>query len=213
MKKSPLPEGVVIKNEKDYQRGIVFRLLCDDCYHKCYICEHRPIPPEVEHRLTHKNDEALKYDWNNLLYSCVHCNRVKNNPKFYDGILNPIQIDPEEYINLYIEYNDDLKERIVVVKKVKDDDLVDITVELLDLVYNNISTDNRRESSFNLKNIISKDISMFMVYIEKYLEKPDDIIIFDVIKDEISRESEFAAFKRQIIRDNEKLFETFKEAL
>ena len=36
MKKSPLPEGLVIKKEKDYQSGIVFKILLEDCYHKCY---------------------------------------------------------------------------------------------------------------------------------------------------------------------------------
>lgn len=171
MKKSPLPEGVVIKSEKDYQNGIVFQILLDDCYHKCYICEHKPIPPEVEHRLSHKGDEGLKYKWKNLLYSCVYCNRVKNQPKFYFGILDPTQIDPEEYIELHMEYNEDLRERIIIVKKGKDDELVDITVELLDLVYNNFSTDNKKEASVNLRNAVSKDISLFMTYITSVYKK------------------------------------------
>ena len=217
MKKSPLPDGVVIKSEKDYQSGTVFQILLDDCYHKCYICEHKPIPPEVEHRLTHKGNEDLKYDWNNLLYSCVYCNRVKNQQKFYGGIIDPTQTDPEEYIELRMEYNEDLREKIVIVKKVKDDKLVDITVELLDLVYNNFSTDNKKEASVNLRNAVSKDISMFMIYIDKYMKNPDDTTACEVIKDEISRESEFAGFKRQIIRskvnDGDELFEVFREAL
>ena len=213
MKKSLLPEGVVIKSPKDYQDGVVFRILLDDCYHKCYICEHKPIPPEVEHILTHKGDEKLKYAWENLLYSCVYCNRVKNQPKFYDGILDPTKTDPEEYIELCMEYNEDLREKIVIVKKVKDDHLVDITVDLLDLVYNNFSTDNKREASVNLRNIVSKDIATFMSYINIYLQNPDNVIACEIINDEISRESEFAAFKRQIIRNNKDLFEVFKEAL
>jgi len=201
MKKSPLPEGVVIKSPKDYQGGIVFQLLLDDCYHKCYICEHKPIPLEVEHRVAHRGDEKLRYDWNNLFCACVHCNRIKNQPKFYGGIIDPTQTDPEEYIELHMDYNEDLREKIVIVKKVKDNELVDVTVELLDLVYNNFSTDNRKESSFNLRNSVSKDISMFMFYIGEYLKNPDDTAACEVIMDEISRMSEFAAFKRQIIRD------------
>jgi len=213
MKKSPLPEGMVIKSEKDYQSGIVFQILINDCYHKCYICEHKPIPPEVEHILTHKSDEKLKYKWENLLYSCVYCNRVKNNPKYYDGILDPTEIDPEEYIEIRMEYNEDLREKIVIVKKVKDDSLVDITVELLDSVYNNSSTDNKREASVNLRNIVSKDIAMFMNYINIYLHNPENKIVGEIITEEISRESEFAGFKRQIIKNNKELFEIFKEAL
>ena len=217
IKKSPLPDGVYIKSEKDYQGGIVFQLLLDDCYHKCYICEHKPIPPEVEHILTHKGDKNLQYDWNNLFYSCVYCNRVKNQPKFYGGIIDPTQTDPEDYIEIHMEYDEYLREKIVIVNKVKDDDLIDTTVELLDLVYNNFSTDNKREASGNLRNAISKDITMFMIYIEKYLKNPDDTIAYEVIKEEISRKSEFAGFKRQIIRDkinmNNELFEVFRQAL
>jgi hypothetical protein len=142
---------------------------------------------------------------------------VKNQPKFYGGIIDPIQTDPEEYIELHMAYNEDLREKIVIVKKVKDDELVDITVELLDLVYNNFSTDNKREASVNLRNSISKDISMFMIYINKYLKNPDDRMAYEVINDEISRESEFAGFKRQIIRnkitDGDELFQVFKKAL
>jgi hypothetical protein len=103
--------------------------------------------------------------------------------------------------------------KIVISKKSKDDNFVDITVELLNLIYNNHSTDNKREASVNLKNLISKDISIFMVYINKYLQNPSNAITCAVINDEISRESEFAAFKRQIIKDNKELFEAFKEAL
>ena len=73
--------------------------------------------------------------------------------------------------------------------------------------------DNRRESSVNLKNVVSKDISMFMIYINKYLKNPDDIIAYEVIKEEISIESKFAAFKRQIIRENDFLYIDFKQAL
>ena len=217
MKKSPLPDGVDIKSEKDYQGSAVFSLLLDDCYHKCYICENKPIPPEVEHRVAHRGNEKLKYDWNNLFCSCVHCNRVKNQPKFYGGIIDPVQTDPEEYIELRLEYTEDLREKIVIVKKVKDDELVDITVELLDLVYNNYSTDNKKEAAVHLRNAVSNDISDFLSYISEYLENPDDTAVCGVIIDELSRESEFAGFKRQIIRskiiDGDELFLVFREAL
>ena len=61
LNKTPLPEGSIV-SEQDYQGGKVFKILLSDCYHKCYICEHRPIPPEVEHRVAHKGNEKLKFD-------------------------------------------------------------------------------------------------------------------------------------------------------
>jgi len=207
MKKSPLPEGVTIKSAKDYQSGIVFQTLLDDCYHKCYICENEPIPPEVEHRVAHRGNLELKYFWDNLFCSCVYCNRVKNQPKFYDGIIDPVRLDPEEYIELHINL-EDLQEKIIV-KKIQSGELVDITCELLDLVYNNSSTDNKKEAAVNLRNAVSRDISDFISYIDEYLKNPSDIAA-EVINDEISRESKFTAFKRQIIRDNPALSGAFK---
>ena len=71
----------------------------------------------------------------------------------------------------------------------------------MELVYNNYSTDNKREASVNLRNMVSKDIAIFMSYIDKYMQNPDNAIACEVIAEEISRKSEFAGFKRQIIRD------------
>ena len=89
---------------------------------------------------------------------------------------------------------------------------MDITVELLDLVYNSDSTAINREASFHLKNKISSQINVFLMYIKQYQEEPNSGD-YDNIIEEISLESEFAAFKRQIIRDNDELIEVFKEAL
>jgi len=111
---------------------------------------------------------------------------------------------------------EDLREKVVFVKKVKNDELVDITVELLDLIYNNKSTDINKESATNLRNNISAQINIFMMYIKQYQEEPNNGD-FDNIIDEISVENEFAAFKRQIIRDkingNDELFYVFNKAL
>jgi len=211
LKKSVLREGLTIKCEEDYRGGEIFKILLEDCYNKCYLCEQKPIPPEVEHRLTHKGDEALKYNWFNIFYSCRYCNKIKNQTKFYNGIIDPTKIDPEEYIELHMDY-ENLREKVVIVKKVKDDEFVDITVELLDLIHNNKSTDINREASFNLRNRISKQINMFKIFIKHYQEEPNTGD-YDNIMEEISIENEFAAFKRQIIRDNDELFEIFKEAL
>ena len=58
---------------------------------------------------------------------------------------------------------------------------------------------------------------MFLIYIDKYLKNPDDEMACEIIKEEISCESEFAGFKRQIIRskiiDGDESFQVFKEAL
>jgi hypothetical protein len=69
--KSLLPKSVEIKQEEDYRDGIIFELIRKDCFDKCYICEDKDITTlNVEHRIPHKNDKKLKYDWNNLFLSC-----------------------------------------------------------------------------------------------------------------------------------------------
>ncbi|EOI5798072.1 HNH endonuclease [Cronobacter dublinensis] len=47
---------------------------------KCYLCEQaRLSDPEIEHFIPHEGNDALKYDWNNLYYSCSRCNSIKSN--------------------------------------------------------------------------------------------------------------------------------------
>jgi uncharacterized protein (TIGR02646 family) len=47
---------------------------------KCYLCEQaRLSDPEIEHFIPHEGDPGLKYDWNNLFYSCSRCNSIKSN--------------------------------------------------------------------------------------------------------------------------------------
>jgi hypothetical protein len=65
--KSLLPPGACIRNERDYRDGDIFDLLVKDCRNKCYICEDKaPTALNVEHRIPHKGDSALKYDCANL---------------------------------------------------------------------------------------------------------------------------------------------------
>ena len=47
---------------------------------KCYICEQANLQaPEIEHFQPHEGNSLLKYDWNNLYYSCARCNSIKSN--------------------------------------------------------------------------------------------------------------------------------------
>ncbi|HFL6936691.1 TPA: HNH endonuclease [Serratia marcescens] len=47
---------------------------------KCYLCEQaRLSDPEIEHFIPHEGDPDLKYNWNNLFYSCSRCNSIKSN--------------------------------------------------------------------------------------------------------------------------------------
>ena len=46
---------------------------------KCYICENKEATSyQIEHRIPHRGDKKLKYDWNNLFWVCAHCNNIKS---------------------------------------------------------------------------------------------------------------------------------------
>ena len=58
----------------DYKCGDVLELLKNDFKNKCYICECKEslISRNTEHFIPHKGDKNLKFDWNNLFWSCSH---------------------------------------------------------------------------------------------------------------------------------------------
>jgi hypothetical protein len=89
-KSQPAPDCLAIEKGKksgDYKCGNVLERLKVDFKNKCYICEQKaPIAINVEHFVSHKGDENLKFDWNNLFWSCSHCNNSKLGS--YDNLLN-----------------------------------------------------------------------------------------------------------------------------
>ncbi|MCL2045282.1 MAG: HNH endonuclease [Oscillospiraceae bacterium] len=215
LKKSVLPEGTKINNKNDYQTGIVFQTLYKDCYEKCYICEHKkPLPPVVEHIIAHKGNRDLMLNWSNLLLACSYCNTVKNKREFNEGIINPVEIDPEDYILFELSF-DEFTESVGISHKGDSTDnlLSDKTVKLLNQVYNNTSKrDGQKVSSATLRDFLTRVMRDFYVLVDNY-KTEQDTGNYQVIIDEISRSSEFAAFKRQIVRDDPELSIIFADSL
>jgi hypothetical protein len=204
--KRPLPGDVTITCEEDYRSGKVFQMLIEDCHDKCYICEDSVhTAPNVEHRIPGNRDSALKYDWNNLLLACSHCNNTKSDR--FDEIIDPTVIDPEEFIALSLSVDDELRE-VVIVHKIKDCANVDTTINLLDAVYNGIRTDMRRYACQQLKNKLSNELLWFRQKIDEY-KKCSNTDIKTTIDCMISDKSVFAAFKRKIVRDEPELSQSF----
>ena len=72
----PEPPSIA-KNE--YNKDDVLTKLRPMFFDKCYLCERDDIQDvEVEHFIPHKNNTALKYNWENLYYSCSRCNGIKS---------------------------------------------------------------------------------------------------------------------------------------
>ena len=206
--KRPLPPNP-ITSEKDYRSEPNFSAIVEDCYGKCYICENdNATTLNVEHRIPHRGDKRIKYDWQNLYLSCGHCNNIKSDS--YDDIIDPTQRDPEDCISLSMKTNTLVEN--VIVEALIDDKSVMQTVSLLGVVYNSGTTVIKKLESANLRNALSECLARFLQYIENYRNEPE--LGYDaIIEKEISRASAFAAFKRGIIRNSTELSIKFKEML
>ncbi|MCD8119239.1 MAG: hypothetical protein LUE29_07165 [Lachnospiraceae bacterium] len=133
----PAPESLASESQKangSYSEPDVVKRLYADFHNKCYICELDNLyDPQVEHLLPHENGKypERKYDWDNLFWSCGHCNSVKNQKKYSSGILNCCKRDPEEAMRFCLEES----EVKVDAKDALDDEAV-LTSELVREVFN-----------------------------------------------------------------------------
>lgn len=90
----PAPESLAEEAKKvtgRYDKQDVIERLKKDFHNKCYICEMKNLQdPNVEHLLPHKKGKypERKFDWENLFWSCGHCNSVKNSSKYNEGIID-----------------------------------------------------------------------------------------------------------------------------
>ena len=208
--KTPLPDGVTITREKDYRSGIAYKMLENDQHRKCYICEDSVhTSPNVDHLIPHKGNPDLKYKWDNLFLSCHHCNKVKHDN--YEGVIDPAKVNPEEFIELSVGLDDKLRE-VIVVSKVKGNFDVDITISLLNAVYNGTSTDMIESSTQSLRNKISDILALFYQTLEEYRRKPTDASKA-AVKLELHDCSIFAAFKRGMVRNIPEVHKDFSHEL
>ena len=92
-KSQPAPICLIAEQEKasgDYKCGEVLERLKADFKNKCYLCEKQnPSAINVEHLESHQGDKTLKFSWDNLFWSCSHCNNTKLDK--FDNILNCTQ--------------------------------------------------------------------------------------------------------------------------
>ncbi len=210
--KSLLPKGIVIKKEEDYRSERVVSILQKDFYNKCYLCEEKnPTSINVEHFRSCKNNEVLKYNWENLFYACAHCNRIKGSQ--YDNIIDCTQEDPEMYIHIrfdsYPKHYVEVFDRLYSAENSK-------TKELLDKIYNGAGTTISEFEARNLKSKISDEIEEFTEIVDNYLNENDAKlrrVYWKSIEKMLSRGSNFSGFKRSIVMESEELMQCFGELL
>lgn len=214
-KTQPAPDCLNVEKAKasgDYKCGNVLERIKTDFKNKCYICEFKePVTINVEHFRPHKGNVALKFDWNNLFWSCGHCNNIKSDN--FEDLINCTDIneDIENRVKVYI--NPFPKEKVII-EALDTNPSTITTVELLNAVYNGTTKLKTIEAS-NLRNSILLEIKDFQKHLFAYFEDgygADDKAFFLAnIRKHLSRASNFTAFKRSIIRGNEVMKDEFEQ--
>ncbi len=213
-KSQPAPFSLETEKAKEngnYLKPDILSRISSDFKSKCYICELKLLTTiNVEHFIPHKGDKELKFSWENLFWSCGHCNKIKSDS--YTNILNcTIKSDG---VDSKIKYKIDLYPTSEVeLEAVEDSSKVKETIRLLNAVYNG-SNSLKEEESRNLRKLITKDILDFNEMLINYYETdvPENKQLYLAkIKDHLSRSSSFTAFKRWIILDRPKLKAEFEQ--
>ena len=127
-----------------------------------------------------------------------YCNNIKLGR--YDDIIDPIEVDPEEFIELSYGIDDDLISTVII-RKIKGSGEVDKTICLLNEVYNEPIPEIKIFASSMLKRKLVVELAMFRQMLEEYQSNPSEAARM-VIEKELSDKSLFAAFKRNMARNS-----------
>lgn len=199
----PAPDSLAEEARKadgKYDKPDVIERLKKDFHNKCYICEMKELQdPNVEHLLPNKNGTypERKFDWENLFWSCSHCNGVKNNGKYDNGILDCCKDDPEKVLSFSLE-NDDVTITILNA----DNELQKRTAQLVTEVFSLKNTGMRIYRSDQRLKLLQKEMNVLYKQLEKLHKKPESKVIMRMIESLLRRESAFAAFKRCYVREH-----------
>lgn len=203
----PAPESLEKESKKadgSYSEKDVIERLKSDSHNKCYICELKNLQdPQVEHLLPHKKGKykERKFDWDNLFWSCAHCNGVKNREEYEEKIVDCCKIDPEECICFLLKDNN-----VMVKAKCESDTVAIKTAQLVKEVFSIDNTGMRvYRSDMRLKEL-KKEMNVLYDKLEVHKRNPYSTINLRMLKALLKRESAFAGFKRCYIREHLKEF-------
>ena len=130
--------------------------LIKDFNNKCYICEMKELQDaNVEHLLPHKNGTYLerKFDWENLFWSCSHCNSVKNNGKYDNGIIDCCKEDPEKVLSFAL-----VSDNVIITIRDADDEIQKKTALLVTEVFSLKNTGMRTYRSDKRLKLLQREI-------------------------------------------------------
>ena len=199
------------KKGGSYEKNDVVEQLKKDFHNKCYICEMDKLQdPQVEHLLPHLDGKypKRKFDWNNLFWSCGHCNNVKNQRIYDEGIIDCCKDDPEEMVIFRLQENE------IDVHAINDKNRQAVlTAKLITEVFNLKNTGMRvYKSDFRFQEL-NREMNKLYDSLEEMKEPSQQKLALRKVKSLLRRESKFAAFKRNYIRENKEKYPDLIEYL
>lgn len=207
------PRSLAVEAAKkygNYNQSDVLQQLREDSNDKCYICELQGISdPQVEHLKPHYNRKIKErvFDWENLFYSCPHCNNMKNQKCYEEKILDCCKEDPE----LVLEHI--LTEGHVSITPVAKNEIVEQTADLIQNCFEKKNTGIRELACQYRVEKLSETMNVFYKTLQKYKTNPESKRYWKCLKVFLNRKSEFAAFKRYYLKTHLKDYPALEELL
>lgn len=222
-KRNTAPESLAEEKAKpngSYKKKDVIDALREDANNKCYLCEDwAPTSIHVEHFEEHRGNKDKKFDWNNLFYSCAHCNLTKaatfprtvSSSDLLNCTLDECKVDLWVYHELS---NKNLKTEVIVKQNPRAnvtpyEQQTANTVKLLDRIFNGSGIEDKAASlnagAENLRTKINEELKYFKFLTLKYCEAstPDEKETNKhKIEESIDSAKPFLSFKHWILRKN-----------
>lgn len=182
-------------------------------YGKCYICENKEVTScQIEHLIPHQGNLELKYDWNNLFWSCAHCNNTKLGK--YAPILDCTKENVDDLIAFRKSGYFGTEEKLEFLPLSTEEKVVN-TVKLLRDVYDGTTPQKKIEAKV-IRKKLRMELYKFKEYVREYQEAEEGEDKEDLlcqIKKELGASSAFAAFKRWLIKDNQSRYPELAESI
>ncbi len=224
-KSQPAPDCLALEKLKksgDYNCPGVAAQLQKDFKNKCYLCEQKsPTSINIEHFMPHCGNPDLKFDWNNLFFSCAHCNNIKSSWQIRTKFTNLLNCtNAEDRVDEVMDYHFDvstaqgiLEKEHVAISSLVDDERFHRTAELLNEIFHG-TTEQKFIESANLREELMKEMRALAELVSNFLKaktpglrqrRKEQIIMH------LQPDSSFTAFKRNFIRKHRNFSSWLKE--
>lgn len=195
----PAPESLAREkakpNSRNYREPDVTQRLAQDFHGKCYLCEIAPVQdPEVEHLNAHgRTNRDKMFDWENLFWSCRHCNSVKNTLNYSEDILDCCKKEPEQFLN------QELFQGHVHVTALEDE--AKKTAELLTECFEKTNTGIREQACQVRVDALQETMTTLYRCLHQYKENPSPRNLCS-LRGMLARSYKFAGFTRTYVREH-----------